>query len=327
MAERKRDPRVEKARRIAAERGMPARCYPHEFEALRAHLKKLHDAGMTCYQMEYESGVVEASTIMAFLTGKRKGIQRGEEDVKGVRRSTYDALMRVQYVAPDGLGSKVDPTSTRRRLQAFCAMGYTTTWVAEQLGQRKAYVNKVTMGQKGVAYVYWSNREAVKALFEKYEHVKPEDVGLTAYAIGRAKGNAARHGYAPGICWDDDTIGDPDAHAEWTGKCGSVTGYYLHLKHEIGIERWRDAGAGRVRKAVRCQPCIDARIATRRERANRGDGYSTGRRAATLQAIWDYQEAHPDASAEEVAERLHISARTVVRARAEQREALGDGDD
>ena len=50
--------------------------------------------------------------------------------------------------------------------------------------------------------------------------------------------------------WDDDTIDDPAAFPDWTGKCGTPDGYDAHYKMKI---------------LPSCQPCRDARAAYRKE--------------------------------------------------------------
>ncbi|MCQ9186232.1 hypothetical protein KMT30_45815, partial [Streptomyces sp. IBSBF 2953] len=78
----------------------------------------------------------------------------------------------------------------------------------------------------------------------------PAEHGASQGGITRARRHALAHGWAPVGAWDDDTIDDPGAHPDWTGKCGTTEGFWAH--------RYIDAPA--------CGPCRDAFNASERER-------------------------------------------------------------
>jgi hypothetical protein len=90
---------------------------------------------------------------------------------------------------------------------------------------------------------------AVRALYDELWRADPREHGVDNQAYSRTRNHAAAHGWAPVGAWDDDTIDDPAAFPDWTGRCGTPEGYSDHYRLDIPY----------------CLPCREARAAQRRE--------------------------------------------------------------
>lgn len=247
----KRDRRGDKRRRLMTERGTPALILPDEMKRLVARISAYHARGMTVTRMGDLSGVAD-SIVMNLINGTR-----GSREVKGARRSTYEALMTMPFEVT-GLGARTCPVGSRRRLQAMCLEGYGIRYLAAELDKDKSALGKMIDGTKSRDYIYWTTHQKIDALYRKLDTVKIEDMGFTAYQLGRARAAAGRHGYIPRMCWDDDTIDDPHAFPEWTGACGTVRGWRIHLDQDIQLKTIKH-GNGKFKRTVLCSPCREAR--------------------------------------------------------------------
>lgn len=224
------NPEREKYRRLLAQRGIPCLISGDKLQAVRDHVAGLHARGMTTVQIA-ERARCESSTVANLISGSR-GPARGQ--VMSIRIDTFTSLMKVQFEeSSTPLGARMDPTGTRRRLQALQADGFSLTLIAELLGQAKSSIGKMCKGDKAVHFVHFKTYQAVDETFRKLSGTRPEDYGQTAYQIGRAKGAARRNGFAPSHCWDEDTMDDPAALPEWTGECGTIEGALIHLRDNV----------------------------------------------------------------------------------------------
>lgn len=172
---------------------------------------------------------------------------------KTMTREKYNLVMgmRMERPKPRGhaikkkvaTGAGVDPAGTVRRLQALQADGFTTAYIGDQLGIGPKSVSALCRGESG--YCLASTRDDVAVMYDKLEGVDAaSELGVhTAKAI---RNRSLKKGWAPRICWDPDTIDDPEAFPEWTGACGTVAGWRIHKMHRIPM----------------CQPCLDAEDTT-----------------------------------------------------------------
>lgn len=239
--------------------GRGAYTNPGEMQRLLDHIAHLRTAyGMTLERISVESGVALPS-LMRYLHGERAR----------ARRHCYEAIMACTWAPgmPPGAdtgrraGAYVDNTGTVRRLTALYAHGFPYSWMARQLGLRvgktgSSNIPKMLQGPTTVTYGMYRD---VKDLFDKYQNTDPRESGVTEQTYGRTRTMAARKRLAPPICWDDDTIDDPQAIAQWTGLCGTWQGYNKHYRTGIPA----------------CQPCTDAIGPHKQENARKryAEGY------------------------------------------------------
>ncbi len=161
---------------------------------------------------------------------------------------------------PTGLGASIDATATRRRLQALFAEGFDTTWQASALGLDRANMHRLMTAE----HVTWRTADKVQALYESAR------APLNGKFANRTRIIAKRNGYAPRACWDDDTINDPSAIPQYTGQCGTESGYKAHAREDD--RHYKPEGIdtlGRPFSAqwvIGCAPCRVARMEARNAR-------------------------------------------------------------
>jgi hypothetical protein len=252
-AERRR--KMAKQREFEAAQGRPRRVYEWEFEQARAKVVDYHSRGMSFKAMAAQTGR-HLDTFAKVARDRKPG-----EKIT-VSRKVYESIMGLYYEAPapapthdGGLGAKVDPTPSIRRVGAMIADGFPQTWLAKHMGMSFRALSVTMTGQR--SYVHSFSEAKIKETYEKLDGVDPLDMGLTPLQKRNAQRHAARCRYPGRMCWDEDTIDDLKAFPEWTGECGTVRGYYLHLKYGIHV-KLADKPSGK-RNRVLCQPCIDAR--------------------------------------------------------------------
>lgn len=208
---------------------------------VRAHVQTLMDSGLGGKRIAALAGVSHG-VVERLLYGAPC---KGQEPSSGLLPEHATKLLAVPM--PQGASGgavTVDATGTRRRAQALVAAGWPQAQLAARLGRspRNFWVS-VTRQRIEVA-----TERAVRKLYDQLWRADPAGNGVTANAITRARNHATAHGWAPVGCWDDDTIDNPDAFPDWTGKCGTPRGYRIH--HDIGVPL--------------CEPCRLANNTARR---------------------------------------------------------------
>ena len=202
-----------------------------------ANARRLHQAGMSARDMAAQSRL--STNFFGDLIRGRRTLDKGGHPIKVIDRQDLADVLAVTYAEPLHQGSKQDATGTRRRLQALIAAGFGGMFLARELG---VAVQRVHLMLTGDGLMAASTVRRVEEIYEKYRDVDPAEVGLTAYTISRSKGDARRRGYAPSSAWDDDTIEDPAAIPDFTGRCGTPFGVIVHRRENIPV----------------CQPCEEA---------------------------------------------------------------------
>jgi transcriptional regulator with XRE-family HTH domain len=203
-----------------------------EAEIAFARVRDFHSRGMAASALARATGA-STSTISQMITGVRSD----GYVIKQIRRTTYDRIMAATFtppgMTPNGRmgGAETPVEGTRRRLQALARAGWSLAAVAAESGLQKAHLHRIVQGSR--RYVHASTAQIIAATYDRVIAKDPADYGLTRYQIGRAKGAAQRNGYPPAMCWDEDTIDDPRAIAQWTGHCGTMEGYRIHQREGI----------------------------------------------------------------------------------------------
>jgi hypothetical protein len=252
MAKEKSDRQRQLANRAHKLRNMgkPRQVLPHEYRQAVEILKRAHDErGMTYRQIGYQLELCD-STLGKHLSGVGRTMYR----------DTYEKVLRLQ---PEMIerhndrhsGGHVPLDGSQRRLRALMAMGWGMKTVAPIIGMDTRNLSKILLGK--VTYVYAATAEDIRVGYDKLITMDPFEHSPQVSAVKNVKRQAAERLYPGPECWDDDTIDDPDAVPEWTGGCGTVGGYYLHLKYGILCkEEQKPSG---MRRRVLCEPCIRAR--------------------------------------------------------------------
>lgn len=212
-----------------------------------------------------------AGVSEAMVMGHYHGLRRtgGETRAYGSPLETcrWDferAILGAKFTHDDVF--QVDACGVHRRIGALIHHGYTYSFLAAQMGQSLAVFHRRLVTDKRERSRYSFHRQ-LDALYSKLIAMDPADAGVGEHGRKYAARLAEKHGFAPAHCWDEDTIDDPNAFPEWTGECGTVTGYFLHLKYGIRVKEWsngtRPGGEPKIKKSVQCDACKDARLAAK----------------------------------------------------------------
>ena len=216
LAERRRD----LYRRMRRHQGKPSRVLPEECEQARRKVVAFHDRGMGFREMEAECGGKPSRHAFGNLaSGQRKTLLR----------SSYEAIMAMRFVPPEGGGLRHGPflasIGAARRIYALRALGFTASFLAEYAGYSAD--RPMTWGEG--RYIHPALRNRICEMYDKLRDRKPEEFGIEGPLLARMLTLARNAGFAPPGCWDEDTIDDPAAVPEWTGYCGTPEGYITHL--------------------------------------------------------------------------------------------------
>lgn len=188
---------------------------------------------------------VTRNTMRSLLYGRK---DRGTPPSPKLRTKTAAAILSVGVTLDDMPARlRIDRTGTERRIQAAIAGGFPQAFLARRLGQ---LATNFSYSLNHTEHVEAQYARAVRDLYAEILFADPADYGVTLNASSRAVNHGKAMGWAPAHCWDDDTIDDPQAFPEWTGRCGSESGYNIHFRDKIPV----------------CDACRRARAAERAER-------------------------------------------------------------
>jgi hypothetical protein len=156
-------------------------------ERVATHLQKLIDSGWTRLQIAETSGV-SYRTIRYILGGQR------EVQIRNAAK-----LLAVQ---PLPEVPRVDPTGTRRRIQALACMGWPVTYTARQAGCSHQHIFGILRGD--VTAVLRGTADAFAEVYRTHSR-KPGHSAFTRTI-------AASNGWHGPLAWDN--IDDPTAQPE-----------------------------------------------------------------------------------------------------------------
>lgn len=199
-------------------------------ERVRIHLRALQLVPLTRQEIALRSGL-NPNRIKQIL----------HDGWRTVRTADAEAVLNIPVpTKPVPSGARTDATATRRRIQALMAVGYPMPAIIRTTGTAERRLRDVIHDRQGT--VEATTAIAVETAYDLLWDKDPLDQGVWLRDAARARATAARHRWAPPAAWDDDTIADPKALPDWTGRCGTPGGYYDHT--QIGTPT--------------CQPCRDA---------------------------------------------------------------------
>lgn len=234
-------------------------------------------------------------------TATIRKIQGGQ--LNTIRTLTMNKIMNAQFTSEDLV--RFPAFGVRRRLRALVAGGFTTVTLGEMIERDNRQVNLMTLGKESRDWVTPKVGIPVYTAYEKYRTVDPRDLGQSGFATNYAARVGVKRGWAPEHCWDQDTIDDPEAFPEWTGRCGTVRGWRIHLDEGIHIYE-----VSKRNRTVRCEPCLTARLAHIEENGGRGSVVAFDRELM-------HELFQEGMTTLEVSIELGVHMRTILRARKE----------
>jgi len=159
-------------------------------EPLRQHVAQLLAAGMSFRGIALTAGWASRNSLESALSRAR------------VRRSTFERIMAISPASDMRRHGYVDATGSSRRLQALVALGWPTRQLATHMGSADhGTVTDITSCNNRT--IRRATADAIKALYD--------DLGMTQGPSRISAARAAKRGWLPPLCWDDDTIDDPAA--------------------------------------------------------------------------------------------------------------------
>ena len=204
------------------------RSSPEQHAAAVAVISKHYDAGLSLAQLSEKCGVVIAVLWDAM---NRPGHIMSPQ--------TYRCIMAVtdwSAPLPSGIrrsGRYVDSTAAVRMLLALTTLGFSYNFMAEELGYKGPQMLSYVVRKK--PRITSELNGSIMELYARLSCKTGEDYGLLAQTCKRMRTMAKRNCIPGPACWDDDTIGDPKALPQWTGFCGTLKGYRLHVERGIAM--------------------------------------------------------------------------------------------
>lgn len=101
------------------------------------------------------------------------------------------------------VGRYVDPTGTRRRIEALVCLGWSFADLGEATGHSKNWTQELMRS----ARVHQDTAAAVAAIYDRLSMTLAPENGYR----GRTRNLAQRRGYQPPLAWDEQSIDDPNA--------------------------------------------------------------------------------------------------------------------
>ena len=195
---------------------------------VQQRLRFLHDKrGVTFDVLAERTGMDRETVLMQY-----RGTNKAGQVIRSCHMATERKILGAKFKPGDG--AWFPAVGIRRRLQALAVAGFTAPFLADRLpvGDYRILHNTLS-GRKSKGLVKAEFADAVITLYDKLHDADPVEEGVLAQASSRCRNFARRHGYAPPSCWDGDTIDDPEAEPEWTGRCGTWWGWHIHQRDGI----------------------------------------------------------------------------------------------
>ncbi|MBD9723495.1 hypothetical protein PV755_46305 [Streptomyces caniscabiei] len=172
---------------------------------VREHLLHLYAAGLTPHRVSVLTGI-DFNTIRLYT-------QPAPKQGRGMTRQTTPAFQAkiLAVRAEPTLPGRVDPTGTRRRIQALSAIGWPLRELGPHIGIRPDNVRRIlTRGQT----VYGTTAKATIDAYEKLRRSRPRRHGISEIGTARALRNARQQRWAPPKYWDQHPGAIDDPHFE-----------------------------------------------------------------------------------------------------------------
>ncbi|PRY35304.1 hypothetical protein CLV43_114222 [Umezawaea tangerina] len=156
----------------------------------RTRLMALRRAGWTTQQISNATGI-ERANVQKIQSGRTRFVQQETERL----------VLAVDIAPPPGpTRHGIDPTGSRRRVQALAWMGWPAAEVAARAGTTKGTLQSELARKRRISVsLAWRVAAVYDDLWDK--------PGPSAAASAAARAG----GFAPPAAWDDDTIDNPAA--------------------------------------------------------------------------------------------------------------------
>lgn len=171
-------------------------------EPVRAHLRKVQATGMPLRVVSEQTGL-SLTALRYVLWGD---VEHGPGEK--CRRETAEAVLSYWPAIADFPDhARIDPTGTKRRVEALEMLGFGRMAMADKVGMPKASFSRALRADRITAQV----ARAVMDLYDGWWNQTPEAHGVLPWVADRTRRSAKARGFAGPLAWDDNTIDDPAA--------------------------------------------------------------------------------------------------------------------
>jgi hypothetical protein len=190
-------------------------------EPVRRHVRGLMAAGMGWQHIARMAGVPGGS-LSKLLYG-----QGARPPSRRIRPGTAARLLAVRPTLQTlAAGARVDPTGTRRRMQAMAAVGWPLGEQARRLGRGLSNYSK-TLDSR------WCTAGTARAVAGLYEQLS-----MVPGPSGRSRQRAGSLGWAPPLAWDD--IDDPACRPKLGSGSRRLRPLTVAERRAVVHRMWRD---------------------------------------------------------------------------------------
>lgn len=206
-------------RKYLAATGRPSTVTGAPVAAVCRKVRVFRARGMTTLQMADQTGM------------NRTSFRDYSAGVKVIKRKFFERLVALEFEEPIDTAI-IDATGTSRRLQSLWYDGFPVPWIVEHAGiGTRSSIREIMSGE--TPRVTARTARAVSGLYDKLAESEPGEFGIGDRKVRFCRTFAGKQGYVPRYCWDPDTIDDPAAIPQWTGRCGTELGHYIHRRDGI----------------------------------------------------------------------------------------------
>lgn len=171
-------------------------------QPVREHVLAIRDAGLSPRELESVLGLTR-DTFRYMLWGTS-----GHPPAQKIRREVAEMVLSFWPTLADFPDTaRIDPTGTRRRVDALMTLGWTRKAMADALGMLHTSLNRALLGERITARI----ARAIAALYDQWWNQRPEHHGVLPQYAERTRRIAVEKGLMSPLAWDDDTIDDPNA--------------------------------------------------------------------------------------------------------------------
>lgn len=203
--------------------GRPAEVYGRERAEAHRRVRSFKARGMSYRQMGDQTGL---STSTFSQIDDRFNVPGR------MLRDVYVRIMSMRFEPPND-SAIVPQTGTERRLRSLWYDGFPLPWLVEKAGVgNHSHFQKIVRGQI-VGGLRYRTVRAIEELYDGLADRKPQDFGIGTRIVRYCQTFATKQGGVPRSCWDSDTIEDPDAIPQWTGRCGTPLGNHIHKRDGV----------------------------------------------------------------------------------------------
>ena len=158
---------------------------------VQAHIERLLKAGGTPSGIATAAGLSNSQIVYTMAATTRR-----------IKHTTAARILAVTQ--PDGT---LDPTGTRRRIQALIANGWSCALLSDRLGLTRAAVHHWLSSNRVTRHT----ADRVQTLYDQlWDQAPPETTPMERMAANRNRSLAQRRGWPVPMAWDDDQIDDPN---------------------------------------------------------------------------------------------------------------------